>query len=257
VDTGKANVARVYDYWLGGSHNFQQDRDAARALLAVAPQARAFARENRAFVGRAVRFMAGEGIRQFLDIGSGIPTQGNVHEIAHAAAPGARVVYADIDPVAVAHSEAILQGNPDTAVLRGDVREPGQILASARVRERIDFSQPVGVLLAAVLHFVTDEEDPGRITAALRDALCPGSYLLISHASSEGRPPALTQTYQSAYNRSVAAQGTLRSRSAIARLFGGFELAEPGLVPPQAWRPDTAAAAQEDLVLLAGVGRRS
>jgi S-adenosyl methyltransferase len=188
IDTRRANVARVYDYWLGGSHNFLADQDAARATAAVQPSVRTNARANRAFLGRAVRFLAANGIRQFLDVGSGIPTEGNVHEIAQRTDPAARIVYADVDPVAVAHSSAILAGNPSAAVIEADLREPQKILASDTVRDVIDFARPVGLLLVAVLHFLTDAQDPWQIVATLRDALAPGSYLCTLSRNQRGHP---------------------------------------------------------------------
>src|SRR5215469_50381 len=178
LDARRANVARVYDYLLGGAQNFLPDQDAARAIAAVEPNIRAMARANRAFLGRAVRFLAAAGVRQFLDIGSGIPTAGNVHEIAQEADPGARVVYVDIDPVAIAHSRAILAANPNAAIAEADLRDPEKILAHPAVSTLIDFTEPVGLLLVAVLHFFRDDEDPWHIVAALRDALVPGSYLV-------------------------------------------------------------------------------
>jgi SAM-dependent methyltransferase len=258
VDPGKASIARVYDYWLGGTHNFPVDRDAARALIAVGPWARGFARENRAFLARAVRFLAAAGVRQFLDIGSGIPTQGNVHEIAGAAVPGARVMYADIDPVAVAHSRSILAGDGNAAVIQADLRNPEKILASPGVRGLLDLGEPVGLLLGAVLHFITDEEDPWRIVRSLRDALAPGSYLVVSHATTEDRPSELTAAYEEAYTRSVAARGTFRSRAGIGRFFDGLDLIEPGVVYLPDWRPGTAAPAGNPAQFraLAGVGRK-
>src|ERR1022692_433189 len=159
VDTQRANVARVYDYLLGGSHNFLADQDLGRAMAAVEPNVRAIARANRAFLGRAVRFLAGAGIRQFLDIGSGIPTQGNVHEVAHQANPGARVAYVEVDPVAIAHSKAILAGHDNAAIVDGDLREPEKILAHDAIGRLIDFSQPVGLLLVSVLPFISDAGD--------------------------------------------------------------------------------------------------
>ena len=165
VDTGRANAARVYDYLLGGSHNFLVDQDAGRAFTAVDPNARTFARANRAFLGRAVRFLAGTGIRQFLDIGSGIPTQGNVHEVAQQADPAARVVYADIDPVAIAHSKVILDGNDNAAVIDADLREPEKILDHEAVGRLIRPGEPTGLLLVAVLHFIADADDPWNLVA--------------------------------------------------------------------------------------------
>jgi SAM-dependent methyltransferase len=258
VDARRANVARVYDYWLGGTHNFQADRDLGRQILAVEPSVRLIARANRAFLGRAVRVLAEAGIRQFLDIGSGIPTQGNVHEVAAAAAPGARVVYADIDPVVVAHSQAILAGDPNAAAIEADLRDPAAIVADGTTRRLIDFSQPVGLLLVSVLHFIADAEEPARLVATLRDALAPGSYLVVCHAAEAG--PILAQPLQKVYNQSVNASLRIRSGSEILPFFDGFELLDPGLVSGPQWRPDPAAVARGEAGrmrgLLAGVGRR-
>ena len=259
IDVGSASSARVYDYWLGGTHNFQSDRDAARAFIAVEPNIRAITRQNRAFLARAVRMLTASGIRQFLDIGSGIPTQGNVHEVAQAAVPGARVVYVDVDPVAVAHSRAILAGNPDAAVLQADLRNPEEILASQEVRRLLDLEEPLGLLMGLVLHFVPDEEDPWRTVGTFRDACPPGSHLVISHGTSADRSAGRTEAAVQAYNRTVAARGTARSRAAIERFFDGFTVLDPGLVQLPEWRPDPAAdvPAGVDLSLvLAGVGRR-
>ena len=258
IDTGKANIARVYDYWLGGSNNFRADQDAARAMIAIEPNIRAMARANRDFMGRAVRFLATEGgIRQFLDIGSGIPTGGNTHEVAQATAPCSRVVYADIDEVAVAHSRLLLENRPDTAVIQADVREPERILAAPQTRQLIDFSQPTGLLLVSVLHFLDDHDDPWRVLARLRDALAPGSFLVLSHATGEAKPD-VAAAANTVYMNKVAARGDYRSRAGILRLFDGFALVEPGLVYLSQWRPDEAAESEGDgsqLWLLGGVGR--
>jgi len=237
VDTKRANVARVYDYMLGGTHNFAADQAVGRMITAVEPNARAIARANRAFLARAVRFLAGAGIRQFLDIGSGIPTQGNVHEVAEQAAPGSRVVYVDVDPVAIAHSTALLAGKGNAVIVEGDVREPEKILADDRVSGLIDFSQPAGLLLVAVLHFITDAENPARIVATLRDALAPGSYLVLSHGTTEDRPT-VARAAEKVYDQAVAAPLRMRSRAELLPLFEGFELIEPGLVPIPHWRPE-------------------
>ena len=258
VDTKRANVARVYDYWLGGRHNFLADQDVARAIAAVEPNVRVLVRANRAFLGRAVRFLAQSGIRQFLDIGSGIPTEGNVHEVAQQAAPGSRVVYADIDPVAIAHSRALLAGNADASVINGDLREPDKILANEDTRRLTDFSQPAGLLLMLVLHFIPDAEDPWRIVATLRDALAPGSYLVIGHATDEGNPT-MAQAASKVYNRSVSTQMNLRSHAEVMRFFDGFDLVEPGLVYTPLWRPDSPADVPENPSKgggLVGVGRK-
>jgi hypothetical protein len=245
VDTRRANIARVYDYLLGGSHNFLADQDAGRALAAVEPGVRAFARANRDFLGAAVRFLCAAGIRQFLDIGSGIPTGGNVHEVAQAAGPGSRVAYVDADPVAVAHSKALLAGRPGTAVIAADLREPGKILAHPAVRQLIDFSQPAGLLLVSVLPFIADAGDPWQIVAALRDALAPGSYLALCHGTDEDRP-VVTRALDKVYKSTVPASGGARSRADIHRFFDGFTLVDPGLVYVQQWQPGSAGSMPGD-----------
>jgi SAM-dependent methyltransferase len=258
VDTRRANVARVYDYWLGGSHNFLADQDLGRSIAAVEPNVRSIARANRAFLGRGVRLLSDLGIRQFLDIGSGIPTQGNVHEVAQQASPDARVVYVDVDPVAIAHSKAILAGNENAQIIDADARDPEKILNHAVTQRLIDFDQPVGLILAAVLHFISDAEDPWRIVATLRDALAPGSYLILCHLTNESRP-AVAQAAEKVYNRSVATQVHMRSRPQIRRLFDGFELIEPGLVYLPQWRPDAPRDVPVDpsqLWGLVGAGRK-
>jgi SAM-dependent methyltransferase len=259
TDISKANTARVYDYWLGGSHNFVADQDAARALIAVEPNVRGVARANRAFLDRAVRFMAAAGIRQFLDIGSGIPTQGNVHEVAQQAAPGSRVVYVDHDEVAVAHSKLLLEGNPDAAAVYADLRNTGKILADPATAALLDLGQPVGLLLASVLHFVPDADEPWRIVAELRDALAPGSFLMLSHGARSEAKHEIGQAFETVYNRRVSTQATIRGREEILRFFDGFTLLEPGLVYTPQWRPDPGAelpADPQDFWLLAGVGAR-
>ena len=258
VDTKRANVARVYDYWLGGSHNFLADQDLGRAIAAVEPNVRAFARSGRDFLGRAVRFLGEAGVRQFLDIGSGIPTQGNVHEVAQRADPGARVVYADIDPVAIAHSKAILAGSENAAIIDADLRDPEKILAHHVTGRLIDPGQPTGLLLVAVLHFIADADDPWRVVATLRDALAPGSYLVLGHATDESSKPAVAQAAEKVYNRSVSTRIHVRSRAEILRFFDGFDLVEPGLVSPPLWRPDTPSGLSDPSQVwgLAGVARK-
>jgi hypothetical protein len=249
----------VYDYWLGGTHNFLADQDAGRAVLAVDANVGAIARANRAFLGRAVRFLAASGIRQFLDIGSGIPTQGNVHEIAQQAAPGSRVVYVDTDPIAVAHSEAILAANQHATIINADLREPEKILAHPGTRSMIDFARPTGLLLSAVLHFIGDADDPWRIQAKLRKAVAPGSYIVVSHATDEGNTAA-AQVTAAVYKRSIPAAGRFRSRPEILRFFDGFDLVDPGLVNVPLWRPDSADDMPADpgsIWFLGGVGSMS
>ena len=251
-------MARVYDYWLGGTHNFLADQDVARAIAAVEPMAPLIGRANRAFIGRAVRFLAANGVRQFLDIGSGIPTQGNVHEVAQQADPATRVVYADIDPVAVAHSKALLQGNSNAAIIQADAREPGQILSHETTRRLIDPGQPTGLLLVSILHFIASAEDPRHIVATLRDALAPGSFLVISHGTNEDQPD-VANAVQKVYNRGVATALHLRSYQDILRFFDGFTVVDPGLVYIPQWRLDPADKVPEDprrYGNLVGVGRK-
>jgi hypothetical protein len=245
VDTKRANVARVYDYLLGGSHNFLADQDVGRAIVAIEPNARAIGRANRDFLGRAVRYLAATGIRQFLDIGSGIPTEGNVHEVAQQADPSARVAYVDIDSVAIAHSKAILRGNPNASIIDADLRQPEKVLSHPTTQDLLDFSQPVGLLLVAVLHFIADAEDPWRVVATLRDALPAGSYLVLCHGTDEGKPT-VAQAAEKVYNRGVATELRMRSRPEIMRFFDGFDLVDPGLVPIPLWRPDSSAELPDD-----------
>jgi len=260
VDTGKANIARVYDYWLGGNHNFRADQDAARAMIAMEPNVRAIMRANRAFLGRAVRFLAAEaGISQFLDIGSGIPTEQNVHEVAHDVAPGTRVMYVDNDNVAVAHSRLILEGNPNVAVIQADLREPAKILDDPATQLLIDFSQPVAVLLAAVLHFIPNSDDPAKIIGTLREVMAPGSYLAISHACLDTDPDSVA-TRESAYRSRVAGHLSMRTSEEIAGLFEGFTVIDPGVVWLPLWRPgpdDDVPEDPERYWAQAGVGRLS
>ncbi|HEY2576113.1 MAG TPA: SAM-dependent methyltransferase [Streptosporangiaceae bacterium] len=259
VDTKRANIARVYDYLVGGSHNFLADQDLGRAIAMVEPNVRVIAHANRAFLGRAVRFLAASGIEQFLDIGSGIPTQGNVHEVAQQANPAARVVYVDMDPVAVAHSKAILAGNANAAVIQADVRDLEKLLGDPAIQRLIDFGQPVGLLMVALLHCLSDADGPWRIVAALRDRLPPGSYLVISHATNESNP-GLAQATEKIYHRSVPAEGRIRPRAEILRFFDGFDLADPGLVYVPLWRPDPGDDIPADpskFWLLVGVGQKS
>jgi hypothetical protein len=239
TDTTKANIARVYDYWLGGDHNFQADRDVARTLIALDPNFRTAVRANRAFLGRAVRFLAGQaGIRQFLDIGSGIPTKDNVHEVAQDIAPGSRVVYVDNDDVAVAHSRLMLQDTPDATIIQADLREPDKILADPETQLLLDFGQPIAVLLVAVLHFIPDDTQAAGILATLRSALAPGSYLVICHAYRDEQP-GLASSFETVYNSRVTAQLRFRTRDEITRLCDGFTLLDPGLVWIPQWRPDS------------------
>ena len=257
VDPTKPNIARVYDYWLGGHHNLVADRELAEAMATLDPWIPAACKANRAFLGRAVQFLAAHGIRQFLDIGSGIPTAGNVHEVARSAVPEARVVYVDRDPVAVAMGRKLLTGNDRAAVVQADVRDVDAILAGPAVGRLIDFSEPVAIMLVAILHFVLGADEPYRIVQRLRDTAAPGSYLVVSHATSQGNE-ALAAAAERIYN-SRAADGQARSREQIAGFFGSWELAEPGLVYSPQWRPgspDDVPGHPEKYWFLAGVARK-
>ena len=237
LDVTRPHPARMYDFYLGGKDNWQADRDAARQILAVAPEVRAIARANRDFLRRAVTYLAKEkGITQFLDIGTGIPTAPNVHQVAAAHAAGTRVVYADNDPVIHAHANALLTGTGTTRIIFADLRDPDLILTGAK--EFLDFTQPVALLLVAILHFIPDAEDPPGLLAAYRDALPPGSYLALSHGTSDFHPADVTGTATAAYD-SAAAPLVLRPRPAIEALLAGFTPEPPGLVQAPLWHPET------------------
>ncbi len=254
IDVERPSVARMYDFFLGGSHNFAVDREAARQVLAVAPEAALVAQANRAFLRRSVRFLVDSGVRQFLDIGSGIPTVGNVHDIAQRLDPRARVMYVDTDPVAVAHSRQMLTGNDRTGVIQEDLRRPEQILHHPEVRGLLDFDQPIAVMIVAVLNFVPDEDDPAGILATVRDALAPRSCLALSQVSVEGREEEV-DLVGSVYRKAGNALH-FRSRDQIAGFFDGFDLVPPGLVWLPEWRPE--ATDQVDSVeqpVLCGVGQ--
>ena len=256
IDIERPSVARMYDYYLGGSHNFAADRAAARAMVAAVPEAPLMAQANRAFMRRVVHTLAEAGIRQFLDIGSGIPTVGNVHEIAQKVTPDARVVYVDVDPVAVAHSQEILSGDPRTTVVQEDLRNPERILAHPEVNRMLDFTEPVAVLVVAVLHFVPESDRPAELLRTLREALAPGSYLVLSQASDEGRGEDERAEAERVYQRTDSPLW-IRSRAGLAALFDGFELVEPGVVWVPQWRPDSPESAEEPerAVFMGGVGR--
>jgi hypothetical protein len=252
VDPDQPSAARIYDYLLGGSHNFAADRAAARDLVAADPRAPEYARINRDFLGRAVRFVAEAGVDQFLDLGSGIPTRGPVHEVARQVASDARVVYVDVDPVTVASGRHILAGDERAAMVHADVRNPGSILAHSAFRELVDPSRPVGVLMVALLHFVADSEDPAGIVATFRDAVASGSYLVISHAAPGQEHASVAAEVQRAY-RTTSTPLTLRSRLQIEALFAGWRLVPPGLVEVGMWRPNPEDDAAEPVPGLAGV----
>jgi hypothetical protein len=238
----------MYDYFLGGKNHFAADREAADKTLAVAPTARTSARENRAFMGRAVRYLAAEaGIRQFLDIGTGLPTTNAVHEVAQAVAPSSRILYVDSDPLVLAHARALLTSSPQgrTAYIQADLREPEAILSDPVTRQLLDFSQPIALMLVAILHFVRDESQPAKIIATLLGALPPGSYLVASHASQEHT--AAEGAAERAYRGSgISLQ--LRDSDEFAKLaFTGLELVPPGVVLVSQWRPDRPAPREVDV----------
>lgn len=258
IDLTRPSAARVYDYFLGGAHNFAVDRALAERVVRITPDVGHTMRANRAFLRRAVRCLASAGIRQFLDIGSGIPTVGNVHEVAQEACPDARVVYIDVDPVAVTHSRAMLRGSRGAAMRRGDLREPAAILEAARETGLIDFAEPVGLLLLGVVHFLPDSDDPAGIVARLREAVVAGSYLALSHVTYEGQPRESLTAFS--LSRHTSAELVLRSRAEIAAYFDGFDVVEPGVVHIPLWRPDHQGPAQqhpERIGAFAGVGRRN
>ncbi|MFJ6793073.1 SAM-dependent methyltransferase [Streptomyces sp. NPDC091268] len=267
IDISMPSVSRIYDYYLGGSHNFEVDRQAARRAMEFMPGLPKVMQANRAFMRRAVRHAVAQGITQFLDIGSGIPTFGNVHEVARAATPEARVVYVDHDPVAVAHSQAVLAGDDRTAVLAADLRKPQDILSAPEVERLLDLERPVALLLVAVLHFLEDADDPYALVAELRDALAPGSMLILTHASYEGIP--LSEDVAGGavgVYRDIRNPLVMRGHEEVTRFFDGFELLEPGVVAMPNWLPDgpgeqpREADAQEDPYAFsgfAGVGRKA
>jgi S-adenosyl methyltransferase len=242
IDTKKPSIARVYDFMLGGKDNFAIDRQVGELALQITPDGPEAARANRAFLRRVIRYLTAEaGIRQFLDIGSGLPSQGNVHEIAQAVDPTARVVYVDSDPIVLAHGRALLGSNDTTKVIQADLRQPEDILDHPDVHALIDFKQPVGLLLFAILHHLKDSEDPGGVAARLRDALPSGSYVAISHFHNPGdaHPDASKKAVvvEKIFNETLGT-GRWRTHDEILGYFGDFEVLEPGLVPLAEWRPE-------------------
>lgn len=233
IDTTTATPARIYDYFLGGKDNFEVDRSAAEEIMKAVPEAPAAARANRGFLRRAVRYMADAGIRQFIDVGAGLPTQGNVHEVAQEVRPGARIVYVDNDPVVLVHGRALLEANADVAVVQGDLRHPAEILAEPRVTELIDLDEPVGVLLVAILHFIGDEEEPFDLVARLLEPLPAGSHLAISHGYEGGMADGTSEHARGVYRRSTSAIHSRPPRT-VERFFAGTDIVEPGIV----WVPE-------------------
>jgi len=256
-DTSVAHVARVYNYWLGGKDNFAADRAAGDGAIKAFPNIPLSARANRAFLARAVRFLAGEvGIRQFLDIGTGIPSANNTHEVAQLVVPESRIVYVDNDPVVLTHARALLTSDPAGATdyIDADLRHPLRILEGAA--RTLDFERPVAVMLMAILQHVSDDEDPYQVVATLRDALPPGSYLALSHPASDIDAEAMAKMAE-ILNQMMAEKVTFRGRAAVSRFFDGLELVEPGLVQASKWRPGSDAEAASPAALWAGVALKS
>ncbi|HEV3360824.1 MAG TPA: SAM-dependent methyltransferase [Pseudonocardiaceae bacterium] len=253
IDVGVPSAARVYDYLLGGAHNFDADRMVGEKVLAVQPNGRQIASSNRAFMSRAVRFMVARGIRQFLDLGSGIPTVGNVHEIAQHAGPLCRVVYVDYDPIAVAHSQLILEGNPLATVVDADLTDPEAVLRNSTVRSFLDFSQPIGLLMVAVFHFVSDDKHPADIVKKYVDAIPSGSYVALSHLTADQMAEEMAGVVEAMKNSRDPM--FFRSYGEVSALFDGLGVVEPGVVSAPLWRKDYGDEVNQEGVY-AGVGRK-
>ena len=257
VDTTAPSTARAYDYYLGGAHNFAVDRELARNVAREVPDVRDMVIANRAFLRRAVHYCTGQGIRQFLDIGSGIPTAGNVHEIAQGAAPGSRVVYVDNQPVTVSHSTTILEGNENATIVHGDIEEPRALLEHPETRRLLDFDRPIGLIAVALLHFVPDSSAPRELVRAFHERLAPGSHLCLSHLTADDYPAeldGLTELYRRTRSPLIP-----RSRQEVADLMADFELVEPGVSYVPEWRPESAEDVGPDpsrSIVYGAVGRK-
>jgi hypothetical protein len=249
--------ARMYDYYLGGKDNFATDREAAERVLLAVPHGRWVAQENRRFLTRAIVYMASQGVRQFIDLGTGFPTSPSVHETAEALVDNPRVVYVDNDPVVTTHNRALLgDDSGSVTILHGDIRCPGRIFNQDELWQAIDFRQPVGILFVAVLHFIPNEDDPESCVRAFTSHMAPGSFLAVSHVSSDDASPAVIAAIHRAY-RKASAPAVFRNREEIAGFFTGLDLVEPGLVNTAAWRSsDTEPPSPATLTVLCGVGRK-
>jgi hypothetical protein len=261
LNTGQAHSARVYDYLLGGKDNYAADRAAAEAALRVFPNARAAARANREFMHRAVRAVTELGVRQFLDIGTGIPTSPNLHQVAQGIDPACRVVYVDNDPIVLAHAAALMTSVPGgrTAYVQADAKDPGAVLAAPEVQATLDLDQPVALSLIAILHFIDDDEVAAGMVRGILEHLAPGSFLILTHATPDIAPEAISGSL-AAY-RSAGIRGRLRSRDELERLFlGGLDVLEPGIVVPQRWRAgavEIGGLNDTDIPVYAAVARRA
>jgi hypothetical protein len=255
LDTSVPHPARIYGYWLGGKDYFPADRKAAEDVMRLHPQVVASARANRAFLGRVVRYLAAEaGIRQFLDIGTGLPAPGSTHQAAQRAAPDTKVVYCDNDPLVLTHARALLTSTPPgtCGYVDADLRDPEAIVAQAA--QTLDFTQPVAILLLAIVHFIPDADDPAGIVATLASALATGSYLAISHLTADFAPEQIAAA-TAAYNSQVPVPVTARSHSQVSALFGGLPLLAPGVVPVTEWRPEVGDPFGQPADLHGGVAR--
>ena len=257
LDTRHAHSARVYNYWLGGKDNFAADREAAERAIAANPGIIADVRAGRAFQSRAVRYLASEcGVRQFLDIGTGLPTANNTHEIAQAAVPEARVVYVDNDPIVLTHARALLTSSPEgaTAYLEADLRNTAEILAAAAAT--LDFGQPVALMLLVILHLIADADDPPGIVARLMQALPGGSYLVLTHPAVDIEAAKMAEMTRRVNERMRGTQATMRDRATVTRFFDGLDLLEPGVVQPQHWRPEPGTLSPPQVTAWCGVAKK-
>jgi O-methyltransferase involved in polyketide biosynthesis len=255
-DPAVPNVARIYDFLLDGKDNYAADREAAQRLMDAVPGAAQAARDNRRFLGRAVQFLARDaGIRQFLDIGTGLPTRGNVHEIAQAVSPRARVVYAGNDPMVVTHAQALLADSVTVTAVHADLRDPDRLFALPDVEAFIDWDEPVAVLMVAVLHFVADHENPWAIVNTYKATMAPGSYLVLSHITGDDTPGDMVRQAAEVYQH-ASAPGLARSRAQIAPFFDGLDVAGPGLVNPSQWRHLGPYRRPSPALFYAGAGRK-
>jgi len=253
IDITKPHAARVYDWALGGKDHYAADREYGEQVIAAAPDYPRLARANRGFLERAVRLVAGSGVRQFIDLGTGIPTSPSVHEVATAVDPSARVLYVDNDPIVSVHNDALLATVENVRSIQADIRQPDEILAHPALRALIDFTEPVAVLLVAVFHVIPDSADPAGIVARFTEFMSPGSYLVLSQLTSDSDPAAVAASKAATDNTPIPL--AFRSREEILAFFDGFDLVEPGLVSVREWRP-VAEAQPTGLIVLGGVGRK-